>query len=50
MIAVSPHPEGAALAVRAQPAARKDAVLGEYAGALKVAVTAPANGGIYRFF
>jgi uncharacterized protein (TIGR00251 family) len=45
MIAVSPHPEGATLAVRAQPGARKTAVLGEQAGALKVAVTAPPEDG-----
>jgi hypothetical protein len=45
MIAVSPHAEGATLAVRAQPGARKNAVLGEQAGALKVAVTAPPEDG-----
>jgi uncharacterized protein (TIGR00251 family) len=44
-IAVSPHPEGALLSVRAQPNARKNAVLGEHAGALKVAVTAPPEDG-----
>ena len=45
MIAVAPHAEGATLAVRAQPGARKTAVLGEQAGALKVAVTAPPEDG-----
>lgn len=45
MIAVSPHAEGATLAVRAQPGAKKSAVLGEQAGALKVAVTAPPQDG-----
>lgn len=45
MIAVAPHGEGATLAVRAQPGARKNAVLGEHAGALKVAVTAPPEDG-----
>lgn len=40
-IAVAAHAEGALLAVRAQPNARKNAVVGEHAGALKVAVTAP---------
>ncbi len=45
MIAVTPHAEGAAVAVRAQPGARKNAVLGEQAGALKVAVTAPPQDG-----
>ena len=44
-ITVTPHPDGAVLAVRAQPGARKDAVLGEYGGALKVAVTAPPEDG-----
>jgi uncharacterized protein (TIGR00251 family) len=45
MIAVAPHAEGATVAVRAQPGARKTAVLGEQAGALKVAVTAPPEDG-----
>jgi len=45
MIAVTAHAEGATLPVRAQPGARKTAVLGEQAGALKVAVTAPPEDG-----
>lgn len=45
MAAVNPHAEGATLAVRAQPGARRNAVLGEQAGALKVAVTAPPENG-----
>jgi uncharacterized protein (TIGR00251 family) len=45
VIAVAPHAEGATVAVRAQPGARKTAVLGEQAGALKVAVTAPPEDG-----
>ena len=45
MIRVQPHADGATLAVRAQPGARKNAVLGEQAGALKVAVTAPPEYG-----
>jgi uncharacterized protein (TIGR00251 family) len=45
MIAVKAHAEGATLAVRAQPGARKNAVFGEQAGALKVAVTAPPEDG-----
>lgn len=45
MITISPHAEGATLAVRAQPGARKTAVLGEQAGALKVSVTAPPEDG-----
>ena len=45
MIGVKPHAEGATVAVRAQPGARSNAVLGEQAGALKVAVTAPPEDG-----
>jgi uncharacterized protein (TIGR00251 family) len=45
MIAVTPHAEGCLLPVRAQPGARKNSILGEQAGALKVAVTAPPEGG-----
>jgi uncharacterized protein len=45
MIEVTPHAEGCILAVRAQPGARKNAVVGEQAGALKVAVTAPPEDG-----
>lgn len=45
MIVVQAHAEGATLEVRAQPGARKNAVLGEHAGALKVAVTAPPEDG-----
>jgi uncharacterized protein (TIGR00251 family) len=44
-ITITPHPEGATLAVRAQPGAKRNAVLGEQAGALKVAVTAPPEDG-----
>lgn len=42
---ISPHPEGCLLAVRAQPGARKAGVVGEQAGALKIAVTAPPEDG-----
>jgi uncharacterized protein (TIGR00251 family) len=45
MIAITDHPEGCLLPVRAQPGARKTSVLGEQAGALKVAVTAPPEDG-----
>jgi uncharacterized protein (TIGR00251 family) len=45
MVGISPHADGCLLAVRAQPGARKTAVLGEHAGALKVAVTAPPEDG-----
>ena len=44
-VTVTPHSEGALLAVRAQPGAKRNAVLGEQAGALKVAVTAPPEDG-----
>lgn len=44
-VTITPHADGATLAVRAQPGARKNAVLGEQAGALKVAVTAPPEDG-----
>ena len=45
MIAIATHAEGATLAVRAQPGARENAVVGEHSGALKVAVTAPPEDG-----
>src|SRR3954453_13268528 len=45
MIAITEHAEGCVLSVRAQPGARKAGVLGEQAGALKVAVTAPPENG-----
>jgi uncharacterized protein (TIGR00251 family) len=45
MIAITEHPEGCLLPVRAQPGARKAGILGEQAGALKVAVTAPPEDG-----
>jgi uncharacterized protein (TIGR00251 family) len=44
-ITITAHPVGATIAVRAQPRAKRNAVLGEQAGALKVAVTAPPEGG-----
>lgn len=44
-ITITPHADGAILAVRAQPGAKRNAVLGEQAGALKVAVTAPPEDG-----
>jgi hypothetical protein len=44
-ITSSKHPEGAVFAVRAQPGAKRNAVLGEWAGALKVSVTAPPEDG-----
>ena len=44
-ITITPHAEGAALAVRVQPKAKRNAVLGERAGALRVSVTAPPEEG-----
>jgi uncharacterized protein (TIGR00251 family) len=45
MIILTEHAEGLVLPVRAQPGARKVGVLGEQAGALKLAVTAPPEVG-----
>jgi uncharacterized protein (TIGR00251 family) len=45
VIVISPHPEGATIAVRAQPKAKRNAILGEYGCALKIAVTAPPEDG-----
>jgi uncharacterized protein (TIGR00251 family) len=45
MINVTVHDEGCILPVRAQPGARKSRLAGEHAGALKVAVPAPPEGG-----
>jgi uncharacterized protein (TIGR00251 family) len=45
MIAPAAHPDGSVLPVLAQPGARRNAILGERAGALRVAVTAPPEKG-----
>lgn len=45
MIVLTDHVEGLLLHVRAQPGAKRNSVQGEHAGALKVAVTAPAQDG-----
>ena len=45
MIALSDHAEGVVLPVRAQPGARRTGIQGERDGSLKVAVTAPPEGG-----
>jgi uncharacterized protein len=45
VIQLTAHAEGVILSVRAQPGARKNAVLGALAGSLKVAVTAPPEDG-----
>lgn len=44
-LTIQPHAEGATLALRVQPKAKRNAVLGEQAGALKVSVTAPPEDG-----
>ena len=45
MIELTPHERGTVLSVRAQPNARKNGILGERAGALRVGVTvAPEKG------
>jgi uncharacterized protein (TIGR00251 family) len=45
VIEIGEHAEGWVLPVRAQPGARKSGVVGEQAGALKVAVTAAPEQG-----
>lgn len=45
MITLTDHRDGVVLPVRAQPGARKNGVLGEHAGALKLGVTAPPEDG-----
>jgi uncharacterized protein (TIGR00251 family) len=45
VIAITEHAQGLILPVRAQPGARKVGVLGEQAGAIKIAVTAPPEDG-----
>jgi uncharacterized protein (TIGR00251 family) len=45
MIAVTEQADGCVLPVRAQPGARRNAVVGEHGGALKVAVTSPPEDG-----
>ena len=45
MIALTDHAEGVVLPVRARPGARRAGVQGEQNGALKVAVSAPPEGG-----
>ena len=44
-ITINAHSEGATIALRVQPKAKRAAILGEQAGALKVAVTAPPEDG-----
>ena len=45
MIELVEHPNGVVLSVRAQPRARQTRLVGEYGGALKVAVTDPPEKG-----
>ncbi|MFO0960254.1 MAG: DUF167 domain-containing protein [Isosphaeraceae bacterium] len=45
MIDVTPHANGAIVPVRAQPGAKRDAILGERDGSLRVAVSAPPDKG-----
>jgi uncharacterized protein (TIGR00251 family) len=44
-VTITPHAEGATLALRVQPKAKRNAVLGEQGAALKVSVTAPPEDG-----
>jgi uncharacterized protein (TIGR00251 family) len=45
VIAITETAQGCILPVHAQPGARRNAIVGEHAGALKVAVTAPPQDG-----
>jgi uncharacterized protein (TIGR00251 family) len=45
LIALNAHRDGTILPVRAQPGARRDAIVGVHADSLRVAVTAPADKG-----
>jgi uncharacterized protein len=45
VIQIADHAEGCVVNVRAQPGARRNMIVGEQAGALKVAVTAPPDKG-----
>jgi uncharacterized protein (TIGR00251 family) len=45
MIALTPHADGVILPVKAQPGARKNALTGIHAGAVKAAVTAAPERG-----
>ena len=45
MIQITDHAEGCVVCVRAQTGARRNGIVGEQGGALKVAVTAPPDKG-----
>jgi len=44
-IQITDHADGCIVAVRAQPGARRNGIVGEQAGSLKVVVTAPPDKG-----
>jgi uncharacterized protein (TIGR00251 family) len=44
-IAITSHPEGVTIALKVQPKAKRNALVGGQAGALKVSVTAPPEDG-----
>jgi len=45
MIELTDHPRGTVLPVRARPGARRNAILGEHDGALRVAITTKPEAG-----
>jgi uncharacterized protein (TIGR00251 family) len=45
VIKITDHAEGCVVCVRAQPGARRNEIVGEQDGALKIAVTAPPDKG-----
>jgi hypothetical protein len=45
MIQITDHAEGCILPVRAQPGSRRNTIVGEQGGSLKIAVTAPPDQG-----
>lgn len=45
MIPLTPHAQGTVIAVKAMPGARKNSVIGERGGALRIAVTAAPERG-----
>lgn len=45
MISITAHDEGVTIPVYAQPNAKKNAIVGEHAAALKISVTAPPEDG-----
>lgn len=44
-LTITAHPEGATITLRVQPKAKRNTVVGEQGGALKVSVTAPPEDG-----